>query len=89
MKFHLLLMNSPYNDMLVICSASEYSFHDHNPSWLFFAAPTAVQSFGMQDAIRHIENHILSKQRSNSCKLSQARCTLVKAHSSFMLDFGS
>ena len=55
-------MNSPYNDMLVICSASEYSFHDHNPSWLFFAAPTAVQSFGMQDAIRHIENHILSQQ---------------------------
>ena len=40
------------------------SFHDHNPSWLFFAAPTgAVQSFGMQDAIRHIENHILSQQR--------------------------
>ena len=35
--------------------------HDRNPSWLFFATPTgAVQSFGMQNAIRHIENHILS-----------------------------
>jgi hypothetical protein len=30
-----------------------------NPSLsAVFAMPTAVQSFGMQDAIRHIENHI-------------------------------